>query len=906
MAALEDEGYLTQPHTSAGRVPTDKGYRLFVDRLSAVKPLSGAERRAIRNFLTGAVDLDDVVRRTVRLLSQLTHQVAVVQYPSLSRSAVRHLEIVHLAPSRLLLVLITDTGRVEQRVLELPVELSDDDVATLRQTFSQRLHGARLIDAPAALADLPDAAPAVIRPVLASVMAVVLETLVERPEERVALGGTANLTRHALDFPQTLRPVLESLEEQVVLLKLLGEANDPTTVHVRIGEENTVEGLRCTSVVTVGYGPEDANVRRAGRARAHPDGLRRQHQQRASRGPVRRRPAGRRLSGQGAHRWPITTRRWASAGDASDDDLKKAYRKLARQLHPDVNPDPQAQERFKAVTAAYEVLSDPQKRQIVDLGGDPLSSGPGSAGNPFAQGFGGGFGDIMDAFFGGGGRGPRSRVRQGADALIRIECDLSETVFGTSRELSLDTAVVCPTCTGEGTAPGTRPQTCETCRGAGEVQQVQRSFLGQVMTTRVCPRCSGTGTVIPTPCGECGGDGRVRARRTLTVKVPAGIESGDAYPTDRRGRGRTRRRTVRRPVRRGGRARTPGVHPRRRRAALLDEPADDRGGAGHRAQARDARRRGTARHRPRHAARRGDHPARPRGAAPARHRPRRPARAPGRAGADPAGRRAGAAAARAGDAARRGAAGQHRARRPVRAPPEVSAPVFVGDVTHDRVVLDGPEGRHAAGARRLLPGETVDVVDGHGLRATCRVERVGRDVVLLSVVSRLREPPPALRLVLVQALAKGERGELAVELATEVGVDAVVPWVAARCVMQWKGERGERSRERWQASAREAAKQSRRAWVPVVEPPHGTAALRARLSEATVLVLHEAAAVPLTGALLPAAGDLALVVGPEGGITAEELDLLGGTAVRLGPTVLRTSTAGAAAAVVLSARTGRW
>ena len=214
------------------------------------------------------------------------------------------------------------------------------------------------------------------------------------------------------------------------------------------------------------------------------------------------------------------------AQDASDDQIKKAYRKLARTLHPDVNPDPDAQERFKAVTAAYEVLSDPQKRQVVDLGGDPLSSGPGSAGNPFSQGF-GGLGDIMDAFFGGGtGRAPRSRVRQGADALIRIECDLSETVFGTTRELSIDTAVVCGTCTGAGTAPGTSPQVCETCRGAGEVQQVQRSFLGQVMTTRACPRCQGTGSIIPNPCGECGGDGRVRARRTLTVKVPAGIESG--------------------------------------------------------------------------------------------------------------------------------------------------------------------------------------------------------------------------------------------------------------------------------------------------------------------------------------------------------------------------------------------
>jgi heat-inducible transcriptional repressor len=258
MAALEDEGYITHPHTSAGRIPTDRGYRLFVDKLSSVKPLSPAEKRAIQTFLEGAVDLDDVVRRSVRLLAQLTRQVAVVQYPSLSRSAVRHLEIVHLAPNRLLLVTILDTGRVEQRVVELPAVLSEDDVAHLRQAFSQRVHGARLVDVPAALSDLPDAAPTAIRPVLISVMAVVLESLVDRPEERVAIAGTANLTRSATDFPLTLRPVLEALEEQVVLLKLIGEVNDPTTVHVKIGEENSVEGLRSTSVVTVGYGPEQA------------------------------------------------------------------------------------------------------------------------------------------------------------------------------------------------------------------------------------------------------------------------------------------------------------------------------------------------------------------------------------------------------------------------------------------------------------------------------------------------------------------------------------------------------------------------------------------------------------------------------------------------------------------------
>ena len=211
--------------------------------------------------------------------------------------------------------------------------------------------------------------------------------------------------------------------------------------------------------------------------------------------------------------------------EADADAIKKAYRKLARQYHPDVNPDPATQEMFKEVSRAYEVLSDPQKRAAYDRGGDPFA---GAAG--FGQGAGFSFTDIMDAFFGGGaasqGRGPRARVRRGQDALIRVEIDLAEAAFGVARELKVDTAVVCGTCTGSGASPGSQPVPCETCRGVGEVAHVQRSFLGEVRTLRPCAACRGFGSIIPDPCRECSGDGRVRSRRTLTVKIPAGVDSG--------------------------------------------------------------------------------------------------------------------------------------------------------------------------------------------------------------------------------------------------------------------------------------------------------------------------------------------------------------------------------------------
>ncbi|HET6909153.1 MAG TPA: heat-inducible transcriptional repressor HrcA [Mycobacteriales bacterium] len=259
MAALEEEGYIAQPHTSAGRVPTDKGYRLFVDRLSSVKPLSGAERRAIESFLGGAIDLDDVVHRTVRLLAQLTHQVAVVQYPSLSRSSVRHLELVRLSDTRVLVVLITDTGRVEQRVVDLPSPLTEEALSDLRGRFNAKVAGRHLSEATSLLGDLPEGVVPEVRPNAIAILSTVLETLVDHPEERVVLAGTANLARSAaLDFPGTIRPVLEALEEQVVLLRLFGEVTDAQTIRVSIGGEILHEGLQSTSVVSAGYGLQTA------------------------------------------------------------------------------------------------------------------------------------------------------------------------------------------------------------------------------------------------------------------------------------------------------------------------------------------------------------------------------------------------------------------------------------------------------------------------------------------------------------------------------------------------------------------------------------------------------------------------------------------------------------------------
>ena len=257
MAALEDDGLISAPHTSAGRIPTDKGYRLFVDKLSTVKPLSSAERRAIQSFLDQAVDLDDVMSRTVRLLSQLTKQVALVQYPSLVRSSVRHIELLNVGPARLLMILIADTGRVEQRNIEVATPVDDEFLAAMRLRLNEVLDGQQFSDVPDLLTDFSIHFAPSKHPIVNAVVATLLESVVTHNEERMVIGGTANLARVGDAFVTTVGPVLEALEEHVVLLRLFGEAVTPDALTVRIGHENPVEEFHSASVVSVGYGSGD-------------------------------------------------------------------------------------------------------------------------------------------------------------------------------------------------------------------------------------------------------------------------------------------------------------------------------------------------------------------------------------------------------------------------------------------------------------------------------------------------------------------------------------------------------------------------------------------------------------------------------------------------------------------------
>ncbi|WOP17777.1 heat-inducible transcriptional repressor HrcA [Raineyella sp. LH-20] len=254
MAVLEDEGYIAQPHTSAGRIPTDKGYRLFVDQIGEIKPLSVAERRAIETFMSGAIDMDDVVARTVRLLARLTHQVAIVQYPVVSSTVVRHVDLIRLSGDDLMLIAVTSNGRVEQHTLALSVD--EPLLAEIRTKLAAAVVDRSTQRAIEALGTVDEEFRPEDRPAARVAVSTLLELLGTPPSTRVVVGGVPNLARFASEFESTVGPVLEALEEQVVLLKLLGEAATSDDVLVRIGEENPYQGLQSTSMVASAYGSQ--------------------------------------------------------------------------------------------------------------------------------------------------------------------------------------------------------------------------------------------------------------------------------------------------------------------------------------------------------------------------------------------------------------------------------------------------------------------------------------------------------------------------------------------------------------------------------------------------------------------------------------------------------------------------
>jgi len=251
MALLEDAGLITQPHTSAGRIPTNKGYRVFVDQLAKVKPLSSPERKAIENFLDGATDLDDVISRTVRLLAQVTKQVAVVQYPSLMKAKVRHIELVLLNPSRVMIVLITDAGRVEQRMVELAFEITESALSDLHKKVNSLISTQSLSNVASKLESLSTSYRGSDKSNIVVIITTLIEMAIEHPEEKVVLAGASNLARANQDLSSSIHPILEALEEQVVLLRLLSGTD--SSVKVEIGDEQSEKSLRKTSLVKVGY-----------------------------------------------------------------------------------------------------------------------------------------------------------------------------------------------------------------------------------------------------------------------------------------------------------------------------------------------------------------------------------------------------------------------------------------------------------------------------------------------------------------------------------------------------------------------------------------------------------------------------------------------------------------------------
>ena len=265
MAILEEEELIVAPHTSSGRVPTDKGYRMFVDRLGEVKPLSPAEKSAIEDFLSKSSDLDETLSHTARLLSQLTNQVALVQYPSLGKASVRHIELIRIDEKRVLLMLITNSGRIQQHVFEVPGSYESGDLEKLRNLLNESLEGRPLGEVAALVKSASSKAVGKVKQLAERVVPELLRLVDANSQEKIVLAGTSNLARREDDFPGSISPVLEAIEEQVVLLKLISEMQaDQHGVSLRIGRENTVDALSSTSVVLSGYENQGSEIAKVG------------------------------------------------------------------------------------------------------------------------------------------------------------------------------------------------------------------------------------------------------------------------------------------------------------------------------------------------------------------------------------------------------------------------------------------------------------------------------------------------------------------------------------------------------------------------------------------------------------------------------------------------------------------
>ena len=499
MAVLEEEGLIA---AAAHQRRAGAHRRRLPPVRRPARAGQAAERRpsarAIAQFLEGAVDLDDVVDRTVRLLASLTHQVAVVQYPSLTRSTVRHVELVPIGGRRGCWSCSSPTpaGSSSGSSTSAPTCSATTARRSSRRcapSSTRRPPGVRLTEAATRLAAVPDAVRR--RPTATSCAAIVPaldDALVEEREERVVLAGTANLARVGTDFPLSHRPGARGARgarRAAQAARQLGRAT-PTRVAVRIGHENPYAGLQTTSVVTTGYGSGAELRRRPRRARPDPDGLphddgvgaRRRHATSPGSSPSDRRPPP-------AARQPADRQRRRTSVERLLRGPRRRPRRRARrrssrptaswpaQLHPDVNPGPEAEEQFKKVSQAYDVLSDPEKRRSYDHGLGPLRLG---AAGGFGQGF--SFSDIMDAFFGGRAGAGRARPalapapRPGRPRPARHR-PRPRPSSAPSRSSPSTPPWSARTCHGDGAAAGHRStRTCDVCDGRGEVQQVQRSL----------------------------------------------------------------------------------------------------------------------------------------------------------------------------------------------------------------------------------------------------------------------------------------------------------------------------------------------------------------------------------------------------------------------------------------------